>query len=197
VSEGDPTGVAFVATPAKGLADLAVSFEYRASSPVSILTIALDYEGDGQPDFVTNDLDAPLMHTYQAGAFAPEITIEAIEGTFRASVAVEAEVAADVDARFQQIWSALNATLVAGDKEGALQFLNVHARPRFEPVWTAILTDPNNMSELVAGFLGFQPLSVGQDIAVYALRTTENGEARVYLVTFLRGEDGVWRLAEM
>jgi hypothetical protein len=110
---------------------------------------------------------------------------------------VEAEVAADVDARFQQIWSALNATLVAGDKEGALQFLNVHARPRFEPVWTAILTDPNNMSELVAGFLGFQPLSVGQDIAVYALRTTENGEARVYLVTFLRGEDGVWRLAEM
>ncbi len=95
---------------------------------------------------------------------------------------------------FRAMWNGMNNALVAGDKDGAMRYLNGSAQRKFGPVFDALIPF---MSDIVASYSVLARASVSTAIGEYAVMRTENGQKRLYLIYFLLGADGVWRIDEM
>lgn len=103
--------------------------------------------------------------------------------------------AAQVDQTLQSVWSGMKDALIAGDQNLALAYLSASARDRYGPVFEALSP---MMEEIFAAGSPLLPGQLSIDIGEYAMvRQDSDGQPRVYLVYFLRGADGVWRLESM
>jgi hypothetical protein len=54
-----------------------------------------------------------------------------------------------------------------------------------------------DLPTIVASYSPLQRVSLSPDIGEYAVNRTIDGEDRIFLVYFLRGVDGVWRIDVM
>ena len=99
-----------------------------------------------------------------------------------------------LDAPFQSLWDGLNAALLAGDKAQALTFLTVGAQEKYGPVFDVLLP---HMPEIIASYSPLQRISISSDIGEYALTRLLEGKNQLFLIYFLKDDDGVWRLDAM
>ena len=53
------------------------------------------------------------------------------------------------------------------------------------------------MNAIVGSYSSLSTLTLSGRVGEYAVRRTINSEPRLFLIYFLRDEDGVWRLAAM
>jgi hypothetical protein len=88
----------------------------------------------------------------------------------------------------------MNGSLVAGDITGARSFVTAAARERYAPVWSALLP---HLPGIVASYSPLRGVSINATVAEYAVNRTLSGESYLFLVYFLRGPDGVWRIDGM
>jgi hypothetical protein len=75
-----------------------------------------------------------------------------------------------------------------------MRYLNGEAKRKFGPVFDALMPF---MSEIVGSYSTFARSSISADIGEYAVSRTDNGVKRLYMIYFLLGADGVWRVDEM
>lgn len=54
-----------------------------------------------------------------------------------------------------------------------------------------------HLDEVVGGFSNIQPMTLSAGAASYVLMTALNGQPRVFVVEFVQGGDGVWRIASL
>ena len=84
--------------------------------------------------------------------------------------------------------------LAAGNKALAMQKLSGFAQTKYGPVFDALVSDlPAIISSWSAPSSGALSSTVGE----YAVRRNVGGVNRVFLIYFVRGVDGVWRLDSM
>ena len=70
------------ATPAAGFAPMDVTFSVQANVPGTVEQVIYDFNGDGIPDFVTNNTGS-LTYTYETnGEYFPVVTIQTTAGSF-------------------------------------------------------------------------------------------------------------------
>jgi hypothetical protein len=70
------------ATPVTGFAPLTVAFSIETNCPGTLESVSYDFNGDGIPDFATNNLNS-LSYTYLTnGEFFPVVTIQTSVGQF-------------------------------------------------------------------------------------------------------------------
>ena len=217
----NPAPFAVSATPSSGMAPLEVAFavnrETAAMSGTSddtIYVVDYDFDGDGTVDlsrssftldggsivFEPADLTEPVTHHYETpGTYVAKVTINDLHNvdprlaspgdTFM--IPIEVGGASRMDQMFRDIWKELLDSLADKDVQGALALFSPSARPKFEPIFTALMPQIDqivpNLGELVQGEL------IGDDLAVYYLRRGNRG----FPIQFVRGLDGVWRIAEM
>ncbi len=109
-------------------------------------------------------------------------------------VVIEARDPAQMDQMFLAIWNGMNNALAAGDKDGAMVYLNLSAQRKFGPVFDVLMPF---MPEIVASYSPLVRSSLLSSIGEYGVVRTVNGQKRLYLIYFLLDGDGVWRIDEM
>jgi len=137
----------------------------------------LDFDGDGAVELITTDPTTPLQFCYSSpGLYRAYLHLTDTSATTAdAYIAIEVDVVAVLHATSQAVWTNLHTTLVAGDIATALTFLDGRAQARYAPV----------------------AAKIGSNLAEYAVTRMIAGERRLFLIYFIRGVDGVWRLDSM
>jgi hypothetical protein len=186
-----------VALPATGIAPLNVMFEIRQHERAGeISRTTIDLDGDGKSDITRTGDDRFIAGRFgAAGVFNAQVKIVTTEGAvFDITVPVNVMDRAQVDAEIQKVWSALRAAFVAGDGEAALALFTAEAVGRYRPALTAPGTD---WQELAADLGPIHPGEVGATYADYVITRKVNGENEAFLITFMRGRDGAWRISSL
>lgn len=182
-------------TPQGGIAPLTVRFSVAGMN--GIQRIEADFDGNGTVDYASTDPNAAIAFTYGApGIYQARIAVTDSQNKVHArTVAVVVNDLAQMEQVFQSIWSGMNGALAAKDKAKALQFLTQQARAKYGPVFDLLLP---KMPQIVASISPLQRSRISDGYAEYAVkRPGAGGKVYLYLVYFLRDQDGVWRLDEM
>lgn len=173
-----------------------VAFKVSYQGGAAIQRIEVDYDGDGRTDFTTTDPTQLLQHHYlQAGAYNAIFSITDTQGrTYRLTTPVVIKSTADIDRLLRGVYTGMLDRLRAGDTEGALSAVSGGLREKYRAIFAALRsglpTIVNQLGTLQSG-------AIGGEMAEYALVRSQNGTSRAFLIYFLRGEDGVWRIDGM
>ena len=187
--------VTLTATPNGGLATMHAFFSYTYTGPYPIARLQVDFTGDGRFDFSTTDPNWPLDWNYLAGIYVVRLRVTDTQGYFfDAETTIVVQDPSSMNALFTSMWNGMNAVLVSGDITTALLFLDSAAQEKYGRVWQALLP---HMAEIVASYSPIRALAISNSIGEYGLNRTINGEKRLFLIYFLKNEDGVWRLNAM
>lgn len=136
-----------------------------------------------------------LSTTFNAGVSVNTVVFtDSLGGRTTQQVVIEARDPAQMDQMFTAIWNGMNNALVAGDKDGAMTYLNLSAQRKFGPVFDVLMPF---MGEIVSSYSPLVRSSLSSTIGEYAVVRTFNGQKRLYLIYFLQDSDGVWRIDEM
>jgi PKD repeat protein len=181
------------ASPTSGIAPLEVTFTYQFGSTTPIQSLSIDFDGNGTFDFTTTDPNTLLQHTYTVpGLYLARLRVTTSQGqSYEAESTIAVQDAATMDTLFKSMWNTMNAALVAGDIPTALMFLDSAAQEKYGPVWQVLLP---HMAEIVSSYSPVQALFISSGIAEYGLNRTINEENRLFLIYFLKNDDGVWRI---
>ena len=194
-SQGQAPVVTLRASPNGGIAPMHAFFSYEFSGLYAISTIKVDFTGDGNFDFTFTDPNWPLDWIYPTGTYVVRLRVTDTHGTsYDTDTVIVVEDPVGVDAMFKNMWSEMNTALVNGDIATALLFIDSAAQQKYKPVWRALQP---HMAEIVASYSPVRALSISEGIGEYGLNRTINGEKRLFLIYFLKGADGVWRLNAM
>lgn len=178
------------ATPTTGFAPLVTT--YTISNPTAVnATFTFDNVG---PFYLPSGGTSRLSVTYQAGVFAPSIVFTVNGQLYTHRLVVESRDPVQTDAMFKGLWNGMNAALVAGDKAAALGYLTESAQEKYGPVFDTLLPF---MSEIVASYSPFVQSTVSDDLAEYAVTRLDGATKRLYLISFMRDQNGVWRIDGM
>lgn len=182
--------------PSEGIAPLRSQFTITNHTNAETEKIYADYDGDGANDEVKVGGDWVFRHTYATpGVYTPKFTIYNLCGTVREKKAVVVvQDAAAMDDQFKAIWSDMNAALKAGDVNTARTYLNQSASEKYAPVFNVLLTA---LPQIIDSYSPLRRVGIGDGLAEYTLMRIQHGEKRLYLIYFLRGFDGVWRVDSM
>ena len=184
------------ADPRLGPAPLAVRFSLGNRTGRILTRVDLDMDADGTVDYATTDPTVPFVVNYpNAGVFSTRLTIRDDQAsTYVRDVRIVVLDPAEQDALFRGIWARLNAALSAGDSAAARRNLTGPAGAKYGPVFDALLPE---LPAIVSSYTDFTLLEMSPSIAEYVLTRTIDGQPRSFLVTFLLGADGVWRIEAM
>jgi hypothetical protein len=189
-STGRTSPFSAIADPPIGIAPLTVVF--RISNPTGVAATVTSN--------VFNTFTLPAGATasgsraFAAGVFVATFTFTNASGTFTHNLVIESRDTAQMDQMFRAIWTGLNSALVAGDKTGAMRYLNGKAKTKFGPVFDVLMPF---MSQIVASYSTLARSSITSDIGSYAVVRLDNDVRRIYFIYFMRDPDGVWRIDEM
>lgn len=173
-----------------GLAPLPVVFTV---SNLGALNATFTFNGFG-PFSIAAGTRRSLSTTFNAGVAVNTIVFTDSSGQTTLSVVIEARDPAQMDQMFTAIWNGMNNALVAGDKPGAMTYINASAQRKFGPVFDVLMPF---MTEIVASYSPLARSSLSPSIGEYGVVRTFNGQKRLYLIYFLLDSDGVWRIDEM
>ena len=178
------------------VAPLDASFVLSDIDP-SIVQIDIDYENDGIIDASITDFNNPVsLHTYtDSNIYQGEVTAFDTAGTLHSqSLSIIVQDGAAIDAVVQANWQNIIAGLGSNNAAQALSGLTPGAQERYAPVFDALL---GNMPTILSTFSSLQPVDINTDIAEHAINRTINGVNRVFLIYFVKDENGDWKLDSM
>ncbi len=196
VTSSGPSLFRVTVSPQSGVAPMKTSFTVTNQTTLDIQRIAVDFDGDGTVDFITTDRTEPIAFTYVVpGVYQPTIFVTDSQGTTSSqTLSVVALDAVQMDTFFKSIWSGMNSALGAGNLQGANKYLSLSAQRKYQPVFQALLP---HLNEIIASYSSPRRVTISQDIGEYAINRTYQGQNRLYLIYFLKGADGVWRMDAM
>jgi hypothetical protein len=192
VSDQGENVVTLRAHPGTGAAPLTVSFSILGGPVPS--RIELDFDGNGQADFVGPTLEAARFTYTSPGVYVPRVRVVDAQGAvLTASAVVEALDRATVDARLQGRWTALRDALSRSDVSAAVALFATASRDAYQDQLTA-LAGVGALGQIAADLGPIIPVRVLDRAAEYELRAVQRGTAYSFHVLFVVDADGVWRL---
>ena len=191
-----PDPIQVIASPQSGIAPLTVKFTVSNTSSDPIQKIEIDVDGNGSTDITTTKADAPIEHVYATpGVFqANGVVTDAQNVKHQQTLLIAVLDGAQMDQFFTALWGGMNAALINGDLNGAVAFLNQSAQRKYRPVFEALLP---HMPAIIGSYSPLQQVSVSTEVVEYAVNRTINGRVKIFLIYFLKDENGVWRLDAM
>jgi hypothetical protein len=192
VSDQGENVVTLRAHPGTGAAPLTTFFSILGGPVPS--RIELDFDGNGQADFVGPTLDAARFTYTSPGVYVPRVRVFDAQGAvFTASAVVEALDRATVEARLQARWTALRDALSRSDVPAAVALFATASRDAYQDQLTA-LAGVGALGQIAADLGPITPVRVLDRAAEYELRAVQRGTAYSFHVLFVVDADGVWRL---
>jgi len=196
VNSTGPAPIQVKAAPECGFAPLTTDFVITNNSANTITNIEADFDNDAIIDFSTTDPNAAITHTYNTvGIYQANITVTDNLGTQHVSnhIIVVTDIT-NMDAMLRGIYTGMLDRLRVGAIEGALNALSGEINNKYRNVFNALQP---NLSTIVNQLGTLQTGTIGTNLAEYAVVRNESGTDRAYLIYFIRGTNGVWRIGGM
>ena len=192
VSSSGPSPTRVTASAVQGFAPLVVSF--TISSDRAIQSVDGTFT-PGSP-FSVSPVTGPLSFTYGSpGSYEAVFNIRHTDGTtVMRSVRIVVQSLQQVDQQVREVWTGFTSALTAGSRAQAMQFFAPGADQRFGPVLDVLAAE---LPAIVASFSPLLQASVTQTYAEYAVVRNVDGLKRLYLIQFVAGTDGLWRIESM
>ena len=206
-----------VVTEEEGLAPLKVG--YLTQNPrTSINKMEVDFDGDGTFDTATATPSKPLYHVFtQAGVYQSIVRVtdaqqqvvqkkivilvqsqEEIDQTIRSILANFVQALAGLNETDQQSKAELVTTGTTALTDPKLliigEYFSGEARDRYTQVLSRLRKD---LPSILPNIKDLVTLRVSYNIVEYGLNRTRDGKKIAFILTWLRGEDGTWRLKAM
>jgi hypothetical protein len=163
----------------------------------SIIRIDIDYDDDGLVDASITDLTNPVFeYTYiNPGTYLVSIVgFDNLGNPHNQSLGIIVQDGAAIDAVIQAGWQNITAGLSANNITQALNELTPSAQEKYAPVFSAL---QGNLPAILASFSNLQVVDINTDYAEYAINRTIDEVDRVFLVYFVKDENGAWKLDAM
>ncbi len=201
-----------------GIAPLNTTFQVAGSNSTPVISIHVDFDGDGtvdqafvdvdtsnplEPVFMPLDLSTPITHTYTstgvttATVWVNDLSLvdsKFVKAGYRFDFIIDVLDENALDALLTEMWTGMNSALLAGDVPQALKALTFKAKQKYQPIYEALLP---HMAEIVPELSTLQKVSISPTVASYAVNQDVDGENRIVLIYFVIDKDGVWHLAAM
>ena len=188
--------VRITASPAWGLAPLAVSVDVTPQPGITLQKVEIDGDSNGTIDGTL--LAVPWAATLSySGVGTMTATVRATDTSGRVyaqSFPIVLTDPAVLDQSLRAVWNGMKGALTVGDKAAAMKFLDASAQQRYARVFDVLLPE---MAQIAATFSDLQSVSLSDGLGEYAVNRTINGESRLFFIYFGRSGDGVWRLGSM
>ncbi|MBI4837631.1 MAG: fibronectin type III domain-containing protein [Nitrospirae bacterium] len=174
-----------------GIAPLTTYFSVSTEISNAVATYQMDFEGDGAIDYAGTTFEN-ISYTYTTeGIYYPTVVVTDAGGsTYSDTIAIIVLNATDLDALLQAKWNAMKTALRAKNIEAALNYIDAEKREihraKFE-----VLKD--SMPAILDTFVEFNFVKFYKYTIEYEIVANENGVLYSYPITFIRGEDGIWR----
>lgn len=196
VTSSGPSPIEVTASPEQGIAPLAVSFLVGNHTANGIQRIDVDFDGNGTVDFSTTDPAAPISFTYaNPGIYQAQVTVtDSLGNVYHSTPLVEVQNVAVRDTVLRGVYTGLLDNLKSGNVEAALTAVTGSVYPKYKAVFEALRP---NLASVVSQLGTIQSGTIGAEMAEYAVARDTVGGPRVFLVYFIQGEDGVWRIDGM
>jgi hypothetical protein len=201
MSSNGPAPFAVLATPTEGLAPLQVTYQIENRADRAFQRLAFDYNDDGIVDFTATasqfvDGVFTLIVTYPAGTVTTRLTVYDVDNAVIQSTArvITARTVEQQDALIKGVYDAMLERLRAGKIAMALNAISGDMQDKYGAVFTGLGA---NLIDEVNGLGTLQPNWYSSDHAEYFLtRDTPEGQ-QAFLIDFIRGQDGIWRIHAM
>ena len=182
--------------PNDGVAPFTAEFSIENLSDVNTELVHADYDGDGINDDVKLGEDPTFSHIYtEPGIYNAKFSIQNVFGiVHEKNITVVVKDVTVMDEMFVAIWNDMHDALVAGNLSLASEYLTGMGKRKYVPVFEELLP---HMSEIVTTFSGLERVGISNAIGEYAVITNQQGTNYLYLIYFIKGPDGVWKLQSM
>ena len=174
-----------------GIAPLQVFFSVSTSTftPVSY---QMDFEGDGIADYTGTTFEN-ISHTYTSeGVFYPTITVtDNQNNTYSDTIAITVLNKTEIDTLLKGKWEGMKGEMASGNTESALDYFMEGNRDRYRKIFEELGDEVNKrLSEIIDVELYTTTGRVAQCGAI----RIETGGVYAYPVTFVKDENGLWKI---
>lgn len=190
-----PAPISVTANPTLGMAPLNVSFTIDNRTGNSIARIDADFDGNGTIDFTTTDPTQIRTIYGVPDIYQAKVTItDTQDNTYQSTQVINVQDATALGGTLRGIYNGMLANLRAGKIDDALTAVTGSAYQKYKGIFTELQP---SLPAVVDQLGTLQNATIGSDVAEYVLvRNTANGP-QAFLIYFLLGEDGVWRIDGM
>lgn len=180
----------------EGIAPLKVKFRVSVTGAILVQSIAADFDGNGTIDFSATDIHTPMEFVYtNAGFYLARITVIDTAGNiFKFDLPVQVNRFTDMDAMLRGIYQGMLDKLKLGNVDGALNAVTAGVYKKYRDVFVALKP---SLPAVIPTLGTLSAGTIGDEIAEYVLIRDNGGNPQAFLIYFLRGEDGVWRIDGM
>ena len=184
------------ATDYIGIAPMAFDLSAIATSGNAIQTVSADPGIGGSVGAITvNGANATFPLTYASpGTYTPTVTVTDSTGTYSQSVTIVVQASSTVDTLLGSLWSGMNNALVTGNKPKAMTYLSTSAQAKYGPIFDVLLP---SYSQVIRSWSPLLKSNLSSSIGEYGVVTNNANGTHLFLIYFLMGSDGVWRLESM
>jgi hypothetical protein len=195
VTSSGNSPVFFSIDPADGLAPLTVGFRATSNTGRAIVSYQLNPGGPGTAA-ANSDPSVLTKFTYtQAGIYVATLTVTDSGGNaYSQQFAISVQDLQQMDQMFKSLWNGMNNAVIAGDKPTALSYLSSSAQAKYGPVFDAL---KSSYQDIVSTWSAPMRGDIAGSIAEYSVVTPKGTGRQVFLIYFIKGTDGVWRLDSM
>ena len=179
---------------ASGPAPLQIDFGANSASGAPISNLQYTHSG-GQPlaEAAPGALASILFDT--PGVYQATVTATDSNGTIASqNFVISVQDPLSTDQILQSVWTSFAQAIAAGDNATALKFMSYSAQQKFGPVFAAL---GGALPGIVATFSIPQAISIGDEVAEYALVRPVSGTKKLFFLEFLRLQNGIWVIDEM
>jgi hypothetical protein len=129
------------------------------------------------------------------GSYTASFIITTANNTrLRYDVPVTVSTPQELDGRIQATWRRFRDALAAGDSNAALACMTTSAAQNFAGVLTGL---QSSLPQIVASFSNPSLVTSTAGMAEYAVTRDIDGQLTAFLIYFVRGTDGAWRIGSM
>lgn len=153
------------------------------------------FGGFGGPQFINPDPFEVTQTFSVPGLYTARLEVSLEDGTeFYDEVTIQVLDPAAFDARLLALWDGVFDSVAANNLEAGLQLMTSAGKKKYRRVFEALAAD---METIIQDFSRPERMSASGGIGEYAVVRLRNGKRQVFLVYFVQGVDGVWRLDTM
>jgi hypothetical protein len=188
--------VRLTVTPTSGILDqtgiLNVTFEAEAYLANPVSSYSWDFNGDGTPEITGPGTTAIASYQYP-GLYFPRVTVTDTQGNASTQTTLVHIVSREeMDILLSSKWEGMKTALLSGDMETALQYFVGLNREKYKQIFAEFGSDKVN--RIFSGISEIKLYTVYGRVAGCGAIRVETGGTYSYPVTFVRDENGIWRI---
>ena len=194
VTSSGPAPIQVVGDITQGLAPLMVNFTVKNTSGKGLLSIQADFTGSGIFSFFSPN--SPISNSYTVpGTYqANFIVFDNSGASVQQAITIVVQDAVQVDQILQTAWNGFATALALRDTAGAIRYFSPQVQDKYLGAFQALNT---SLPQIVGTFSPLQLMSVSGGVGEYAINRVIDGVNRIFLMYFIQGVDGVWRIDAM